>query len=148
VTRVDGSRARSTPSSAGYFIADFSNPPIFGGKHSQHDPGRVSKCGHRRPFWAASGRLVPPSSCFRLTYSRLAVTRGVAAGIPSPVSVGVKMAISTETTSIWQCRTTLRWAAVPPPSIFHRNQWQWADDMDLIRERHHYSFGLSSFRCR
>jgi hypothetical protein len=29
------------------------------------------------------------------------------------------------------------------PSIFHRNQWQWADDVDWIRERHHFSFGFS-----
>ena len=29
------------------------------------------------------------------------------------------------------------------PSIFHRNQYQLSDDVDWIRERHHFSFGLS-----
>jgi hypothetical protein len=38
--------------------------------------------------WTPTSHIV---NAFRVSYSRLAVTRGVADGLPSPVSVGVNM---------------------------------------------------------
>ncbi|MGH9785498.1 MAG: carboxypeptidase regulatory-like domain-containing protein, partial [Terriglobia bacterium] len=91
--------------------------------------------------WTITPTLI---NAFHLTYSRLAVTRGVAGGIPSPVSVGVNMFnIHPNYIDLSVSNHFSMGGGSNAPSIFHRNQWQWADDMDWIRDRHHYSFGVS-----
>src|SRR4029077_660703 len=78
------------------------------------------------------------------TYSRLAVNRGVADGIPNPVSVGVKMAnIHPGYIDLAVSNHFSMGGGSNAPSIFHRNQYQFADDLDWIRGRNHFSFGIS-----
>jgi hypothetical protein len=84
------------------------------------------------------------TNAFHLTYSRLAVTRGVAGSIPNPVSVGVKMAnIHPAYIDLAVSNHFTMGGGSNAPSIFHRNQYQLADDIDWIRNRHHFSFGVS-----
>jgi hypothetical protein len=84
------------------------------------------------------------TNAFHLTYSRLAVTRGVAGGIPNPVSVGVKMAnIHPAYIDLAVSNHFTMGGGSNAPSIFHRNQYQLADDIDWIRNRQHFSFGVS-----
>ena len=127
-----------------YFLADFSNPPLFDGNLLY-----TTRAGLEMRTQAAvigSQWTLSPTvtNAFHLTYSRLAVTRGVASGIPNPVSVGVKMAnIHPGYLDLSVSNHFGFGGGSNAPSIFHRNQWQLSDDMDWIRNRHHFSFGVS-----
>ena len=127
-----------------FFIADFSNPPLFDGNILN-----TTRAGLEMRSLAAvvgSQYTVSPTitNAFHLTYSRLAVTRGVAGGIPNPVSVGVKMAnIHPAYIDLAVSNHFTMGGGSNAPSIFHRNQYQLADDIDWIRNRQHFSFGVS-----
>jgi hypothetical protein len=144
VTRGDWQQSSKHSVFGRYFIADFSNPPIFAGNILN-----TTRAGLEMRTQAAvvgSQWTISPAfiNALHITYSRLAVTRGVAGGIPSPVSVGVKMAnIHPNYIDLSVSNHFAMGGGSNAPSIFHRNQWQWADDLDWIRERHHFSFGVS-----
>ena len=65
--------------------------------------------------------------------------------MPSPVKVGVNMFnvypnyIDLSVTSHFTMG-----GGSNAPAYFTRNQWQWADDLDWIRGRSHYSFGVEA----
>ncbi|MGH9786426.1 MAG: carboxypeptidase regulatory-like domain-containing protein, partial [Terriglobia bacterium] len=127
-----------------YFIADYSNPPLFDGNILNTTRAGLemrSTAAVLGSQWTITPTLI---NAFHLTYSRLAVTRGVAGGIPSPVSVGVNMFnIHPNYIDLSVSNHFSMGGGSNAPSIFHRNQWQWADDLDWIHDRHHYSFGVS-----
>jgi hypothetical protein len=127
-----------------YFLADFSNPPLFDNNILNTTRAGLemrSQAAVLGVQWTASPTL---TNAIHLTYSRLAVNRGVAAGIPNPVSVGVRMAnIHPGYIDLSVSNHFSMGGGSNAPSIFHRNQWQLADDIDWVRNRHHLSFGVS-----
>ena len=144
VSRSDWQQSAKHSIFGRYFIAEFSNPPIFA-----NNILNTTRSGLRMRSQAAvfgSQLTVTPTfnNAFRVTFSRLAVTRGVAAGIPNPVSVGVKMSnIDPGYIDLSVSNHFTMGGGSNAPSLFNRNQYQYADDMDWIRGRHHYSFGVS-----
>jgi len=75
-----------------YFLADFSNPPLFDGNLLYTTRAGLEMRTQAAVIGSQSALTPTVANALHLTYSRLAVTRGVAGGIPNPVSVGVKMA--------------------------------------------------------
>ena len=144
VSRADWQASSKLSIFGRYFVADFSNPALFGGNilyTTRSGLDMRSQAAALGAQWTVSPTFI---NAFHASYSRLAVNRGVAAGIPSPVSVGVKMAnIHPGYIDLSVSNHFSMGGGSNAPSLFHRNQWQWADYMDWIRERHHYSFGVS-----
>jgi hypothetical protein len=127
-----------------YFLADFSNPPLFDGNLLYTTRAGLEMRTQAAVIGSQSALTPTVANALHLTYSRLAVTRGVAGGIPNPVSVGVKMAnIHPGYLDLAVSNHFGFGGGSNAPSIFHRNQWQLADDVDWVRNRHHFSFGLS-----
>jgi hypothetical protein len=144
VTRGDWQQTSKHSIFGRYFVADYSNPPIFDGNILNTTRAGLqmrSQAAVLGSQWTFSPTV---TNAFHLTYARLAVNRGVAGGIPNPVSVGVKMTnIDPGYIDLSVSNHFSMGGGSNAPSIFHRNQWQWADDVDWIRNRHHYSFGMS-----
>ena len=144
VTRGDWQQSSKHSIFGRYFLADWANPPVFDGNILNTTRSGLemrSQAAVLGSQWTVSPTL---TNAFHLTYSRLAVNRGVAPGIPSPVSVGVRMFnIQPGYIDLSVSNHFSMGGGSNAPAIFHRNQWQWADDVDWIRDRHHYSFGLS-----
>lgn len=144
VSRSDWQQSAKHAIFGRYFIADYSNPPIF-----ENNMLNTTRSGLQMRTQAAvlgSQLTVSPTfnNAFRYTFSRLAVTRGVAAGIPNPVSVGVKMSnIHPGYIDLSVSNHFTMGGGSNAPSLFNRNQYQVSDDMDWIRNRHHLSFGVS-----
>jgi hypothetical protein len=144
VTRGDWQQSSKHSLFGRYFVADFSNPPLFDGNLLN-----TTRAGLKMRSQAAvigSQYTISPTltNSLHFTYSRLAVNRGVASGIPSPVSVGVNMTnIHPGYIDLAVSNHFSMGGGSNAPSIFHRNQYQLSDDVDWIRDRHHFSFGLS-----
>jgi len=143
VTRGDWQQSASHSIFGRYFTADYGNPPLFDGNILN-----TTRAGLEMRSTAAvlgSNWTVSPTfiNAFHVTYSRLAVNRGVAAGIPNPVSVGVKMAnIHPGYIDLSVSNHFSMGGGSNAPSLFHRNQWGWSDDIDWTRNPHHFSFGV------
>jgi Carboxypeptidase regulatory-like domain len=144
VTRGDWQQSSKHSIFGRYFVADFDNPPLYDGNLLN-----TTRAGLQMRSQAAvlgSQYTITPTvtNALHVTYSRLAVNRGVAAGIPNPVSVGVKMAnIHPGYIDLAVSNHFTMGGGSNAPSIFHRNQYQVADDLDWIHGRHHLSFGVS-----
>src|SRR5262249_2671566 len=79
-----------------------------------------------------------------LTYNRLAINRGTHPDMPNPVSLGVNMFNSYP--HFIDLSVSNRFAVgggSNAPAFYTRNQYHYADDMDIIKGRHHLSFGVS-----
>jgi hypothetical protein len=127
-----------------FFISDYANPPIFGGNllnTTQAGLEMRSTAVVLGAQWTISPTFL---NAFHATYSRLAINRGIAAGIPNPVSVGVKMTnIHPGYIDLSISNHFSMGGGSNAPSIFHRNQFGFSDDIDWIRSNHHFSFGVS-----
>jgi hypothetical protein len=145
VTRADWQASSKISVFGRYFVADFSNPPVFEGNILNTTRSGLDMRAQAAVLgsqWTITPTLI---NAVHVTYSRLAINRGVAAGIPNPVSVGVKMSnIHPGYIDLAVSNYFTMGGGSNAPSIFHRNQWQFADDVDWIKERHRYSFGVAT----
>ncbi len=149
VTRGDWQQSSKHTIFGRYFIADNDNPPFF--EDNLLNTTRAGLQMRAQAAVLASQLTLTPTllNSFHMSYSRLAVTRGVAPGMPSPVSVGVNMFnIHPNYIDLSVSNHFAMGGGSNAPSIFHRNQWQWADDIDWIRDRHHFSFGASLIKTQ
>jgi len=149
VTRGDWHQSEKHTVFGRYFIADNNNPPIF--DNNILNTTRAGLQMRAQAVVLGSQLTITPTflNAVHLTFSRLAITRGVAEGMPSPVSVGVNMFnvhpnyIDLAISSYFGMG-----GGSNAPSLFNRNQWQLADDIDWIRSRHHFSFGFSLIKVQ
>lgn len=126
-----------------YHVADYDNPPIYDGNiltTTRSGLQQRSQAAIIADTWNLSPTIV---NAARMTYSRLAVNRAVSPDMPSPVKVGVNMFnVYPSYIDLSVSGKFTMGGGSNAPAYFTRNQWQWADDMDWIRGRHHYSFGM------
>lgn len=143
VTRGDWQQSSKHSIFGRFFVADLANPPIFDGNILNTTRAGLemrSTAVALGSNWTINPTLI---NAFHATYSRLAINRGVAEGMPSPVSVGVKMTnIHPGYIDLSVSNHFSMGGGSNAPSIFHRNQWGFSDDIDWIRNRHHVSFGV------
>lgn len=149
VTRGDWQQSDKHTVFGRYFIADNNNPPIFDGNFL--NTTRAGLQMRAQAAVLASQLSITPNllNAIHLTFSRLAITRGVADGIPNPVSVGVNMFnVHPNYIDLAVSNYFGMGGGSNAPSLFNRNQWQLADDIDWIRDRHHFSFGVSLIKVQ
>ncbi|MGH9352408.1 MAG: carboxypeptidase regulatory-like domain-containing protein, partial [Terriglobia bacterium] len=144
ITREDWQISSKLSMFARYFLANYSNPPVF-----TNNILTTTRSGLRDRSQAVvlgSQWILSPTAfnAFHVSFDRLAVSRAVAPGIPNPVSLGVNMFNAVP--GYLDLSVSSHFAAgggSNAPSFFRRNQWQLADDTDWIRGRNHFSFGAS-----
>jgi hypothetical protein len=132
-----------------YFIADFNNPFFFNGnlltttRSGLEERTQSVVIGDQYTFTPTIVNSV------RLTFGRLAINRNVPAQMPNPVSIGVNMFntyphfIDLSVTS----RFTIGGGS-NAPAYYTRDQYHFADDLDMVRGRHHLAYGVELLNYR
>ena len=142
VSRVDWVQSPKNSIFARYFILDYANPGVY--TNNVLTTTRPSILQRSQSIvlgdqFTISATIV---NSFHFTFSRLAVDRSNPENMPSPAGLGVNMYNAVPN---FIDLSVSNYFAVGGgsnnPATFIRNQWQWADDIDWIKGRHHYSFG-------
>jgi hypothetical protein len=126
-----------------YFVADFTNPVSY--TNNLLTTTRSGLDERNQAVTIGDNFVFSPTfiNSFHATYTRLMSNRSVAADMPSPVSLGVNMTnfvpnfINLGVTNFFTVG-----GGSNAPALFGRNQFQYADDIDFVRGRHHMSFGV------
>jgi hypothetical protein len=142
VARIDWVRSPKNTIYGRYFILDYSNPAVYGSnlltltRPSLLDRSQSVTLGNQLSL---SSTII---NAMHFTYSRLAIHRSDPASMPSPTSVGINIYDGSPNFSYIQLSNYFTiGGGSNAPAKFIRNQYQWADDTDWIRGKHHFSFG-------
>jgi hypothetical protein len=142
ISRADWLQSSKNTIFGRYFIADYDNPPFFTNniltttRPGLEDRTQTITLGDQ---YSISPNVV---NAFHATLNRLAINRAEPATMPSPVSVGVNMYnnfphyIDVSVTNHFAMG-----GGSNAPAYFMRNQYNYTDDFDVVRGRHHLSFG-------
>lgn len=142
VARIDWVRSPKNTIYGRYFILDYANPAVYSNnlltltRPSLLDRSQSVTLGNQMSL---SATVV---NAMHFTYSRLAIHRSDPASMPSPTSVGINIYDGSPNFSYIQLSNYFTiGGGSNAPAKFIRNQYQWADDTDWIRGKHHFSFG-------
>ena len=144
VTRVDFLQSPKNVIYGRYFIADYDNPPFY-----TNNILTTTRSGmeERSQSITLADQYSGPSfvNAFHATYARLLTNRAVSQQMPNVAQLGsnifqfyphfVQLSVS-NSFSIG--------GGSNAPATFARNQFQYADDVDLIRGSHHIMFGVEA----
>ena len=125
-----------------YYIADYANPGVF-----TNDILTTTRSGlddRAQAVVVADETSISPTvvNSVHATFSRLMTNRAPPTGMPSPVSLGVNMFNNTQHyIDLSVSNSFAMGGGSNAPSYFARNQYQLADDLDIVRGRHHLVFG-------
>ena len=126
-----------------YFIAKYDNPPYYTNNiltTTRSGLEETSQSATLGDVYSISPTLV---NSFHATFTRLPINRAVSQQMPNVVSLGVNMFnfyphfVDLSVSSKFSIG-----GGSNAPSVFTRNQFQYADDLDVIRGRHHMIFGF------
>jgi hypothetical protein len=142
VSRVDWVQSPKNTVFARYFILDYANPAVY--TDNVLTTSRPGVLQRSQSMVLGDQLSITPTvtNAFHVTYSRLAVHRSNPATMPSTAALGVNMYNGSP--NYLELSVSNHFAVGGGSNAtakFIRNQWQWADDIDWIRGRHHYSFG-------
>ena len=145
VSRTDWVQSARNNILARYFILDYSNPAIY--TNNVLTTTRPALLQRSQSIVLGDQFTINPTliNAFHFTYSRLAVHRSSPAGMPSPQALGVNMFNANPNFIYLSASSYFNvGGGSNAPAKFMRNQFQWADDIDWIRGRHHFSFGAEN----
>lgn len=125
-----------------YFISNYNNPPVFNNdlllstRPGINDRGQSAVLGDTYSIGPTT------LNSAHITWSRMRINRGPASDLISPRSVGINIfnlvpnSITLGVNGYFSagCGTCA-------PGFFNDNSFQLADDVDMIKGRHHLSFG-------
>jgi hypothetical protein len=142
--RVDWLQSAKNTFYGRYFVVDLANPPIYAG--NLLTTTRAGLEDRTQTVTVADQYSLSPTTinALHLTYNRLAINRGTPPDMPNPVSIGVNMFNSNP--HFIDVSASNRFAiggGSNAPAYYSRNQYHYADDLDMVRGRHHFSFGAS-----
>ncbi len=150
ISRVDWLHNQKHTVFVRYFSAGFANPSVYDGKNllTTTQPGnleRVQTATIGDTYSLGPGTL----NSAHLTFVRRRDDRGPAQNQIGPNDIGINMFqkvpnfLLVTVTNFWSigCGTCA-------PGHFNVNTWNATDDMDLIRGRHHISFGINFIRTQ
>jgi hypothetical protein len=125
-----------------YYIADYANPGVFTDNILTTTRSGLNE--RAQAVGVAAQTSVSPTlvNSVHATYSRLITNRTPPSGMPSPVDLGVNMFNSTpHYIDLSVTSSFAMGGGSNAPSYFARDQFQLADDLDMVRGRHHFVFG-------
>jgi Carboxypeptidase regulatory-like domain len=143
VSRADWVQSPRNTILARYFILDYANPAIY--TNNVLTTARPGLLQRAQSIVLGDQFTISPTivNSFHFTFSRLAVHRSNPSTMPSPAGLGVNMYNAVPNfISVTVSNYFVVGGGSNAPAKFIRNQWQWADDMDWIKGRNHYSFGV------
>lgn len=144
IGKVDWVQSAKDTITARYFVSDYDNPPYYTNniltttRSGLEDRVQTVTLGEQ---YTIGPTLV---NAVHATFNRLAINRAAPANMPSPVSVGVNMYnndphyIDLSVTNHFTMG-----GGSNAPAYFMRNQYHFTDDFDMVRGRHHFSYGVS-----
>ncbi|HEV2487175.1 MAG TPA: carboxypeptidase-like regulatory domain-containing protein [Terracidiphilus sp.] len=145
VGRLDWVRTPKNTIFARYFILDFANPAVYAGnlltlvRPSLLDRSQSIVLGNQITF---SPTVI---NSMHFTFSRLAIHRSDPPNMPSPTSVGINIYDQAPNFSYIKLSNYFTiGGGSNAPAKFVRNQYQWSDDTDWIKGKHHFSFGAEN----
>jgi Carboxypeptidase regulatory-like domain len=142
VARTDWVRTPKNTIYGRYFILDYSNPAFYTDNLlTLTRPGLLDRS---QSITLGDQISITPTivNAIHFTYSRLAIHRSNPSTMPSPSSVGINIYDGSPNFSYIQLSNYFTiGGGSNAPAKFIRNQYQWADDIDWIRGKHHFSFG-------
>jgi Carboxypeptidase regulatory-like domain len=126
-----------------YFITDYDNPPYYTNNiltTTRSGLEERSQSVTVGDVYTLSPTIV---NAFHATFARLAISRAVSQQMPDPVSLGVNMYnVYPHFVDLTVTNKFTIGGGSNAPSVFVRNQFQYADDIDIIRGHHHMMFGF------
>lgn len=131
-----------------FFVTDFSNPVIY--KDNILTTTR-SGLEERATSLVLADQYSTPGfvNAFHATYTRLVNNRATSPDMPSVVSLGSNMFNAyPHFIDLTVSNKFTVGGGSNAPAVFVRNTFQYADDMDLIRGRHHIMFGAEMLRMQ
>ncbi len=131
-----------------YFLAQYINPPVYDGKSALTTtaPGNNERAqsitiGDTYSFNATT------LNSFHATFSRRRDNRGVAENYFNPKEIGIN--IATPIPNFTQIAVSNYWSigcGTCAPGFFNSNSLHLADDVDIIRGKHQFGFGVDFLR--
>ena len=131
-----------------YFMAQYVNPPVFDGKNAltttapgNDERAQTMTIGDNYSFNATT------LNAFHATFSRRRDNRGVAANYFNPSTLGLNVA--TPIPNFTQVAVNNYWSigcGTCAPGFFNTNSLHLADDVDIIRGKHQFGFGVDFLR--
>jgi hypothetical protein len=143
VARIDWVRTPRNTIYGRYFILNYTNPYVYtlGNLLTLTRAGLVDRS---QSVTLGDEMTISPTviNAIHFTYARLAVNRTDPPNMPSPANEGVNMFNGSPNFSYISVSNYFTiGGGSNAPAKFVRNQYQWSDDTDWIRGKHHFSFG-------
>jgi len=127
-----------------YFIADYDNPPYY-----TNNILTTTRSGleERSQSLVLADQYSSPTfvNAFHATFTRLINNRAVSQDMPNVVGLGVNMFnFYPHFVDLGVSNHFSIGGGSNAPAVFVRNQFQYADDIDIIRGRHHITLGVEA----
>lgn len=145
LARIDWVRTPRNTIFGRYFILNYSNPAVY--TNNILTLSRPSVIDRSQSFVFGDQMTISPTviNSAHFTFSRLSVNRSNPPTMPNPATLGVNMYVQVPN---FMYLTVSNYFNVGggsnAPAKYVRNQYQWSDDTDWIRGKHHFSFGVEN----
>ncbi len=145
VYRIDWVRTPKNTIFGRYFILDYGNPAVYTGNLLTLT--RPSLLDRSQSVVLGDQMTLSPAliNSIHFTYGRLAIHRSDPPNMPSPTQEGINIYDASPNFSYITISNYFTvGGGSNAPAKFIRNQYQWSDDMDWIKGKHHFSFGAEN----
>ena len=145
VERIDWVRTPKNTIFGRYFILDFANPAVY--TTNLLTLTRPALLDRSQSVVIGDQMTLTPNiiNSIHFTYARLAIHRSDPANMPSPTQEGINIYDAAANFSyITLSNYFTIGGGSNAPAKFVRNQYQWSDDVDWIKGKHHFSFGAEN----
>jgi hypothetical protein len=145
VARTDWVRTPKNTIYGRYFILDYANPAVY--TNNLLTLTRPSLLDRSQSVVMGNQMTISPTviNNMHFTYARLAIHRSDPSTMPSPTQYGISIYDASPNFSYIQLSNYFTiGGGSNAPAKFVRNQYQWSDDMDWIKGKHHFSFGAEN----
>jgi hypothetical protein len=145
LARIDWVRTPKNTIFGRYFILNYTNPAVY--TNNILTLSRPSVIDRSQSFVLGDQMTITPTvlNSIHFTFARLTVNRFNPSTMPNPVKLGVNMYVAVPN---FMYLTVSNYFNVGggsnAPAKYIRNQYQWSDDTDWIRGKHHFSFGVEN----
>jgi hypothetical protein len=145
IGKIDWLMSTKHNMSARYFVLDLDNPPIYQG--NLLTTTRAGLADRMQTITLSDQYSFTPTivNAVHVTFNRLAINRAVSPEMPGTAGIGVNVynAIPNYMSLTLSNRFTVGGGS-NAPAFYSRNQYHYAEDLDMIRGRHHLSFGAEA----
>lgn len=143
IGRVDWLQSTKHSIFSRYFFADYNNPWSYNG--DLLTTTRAGLAERTQSIVLGDQYTITPSTvnAVHLTFARLAIHRTAPDTMPNPVSLGVNMFnIYPNFTDLSVTNKFSVGGGSNAPAYYTRNQYHFADDLDMVIGRHHLAYGV------